>query len=88
MEFLKHAVYKVAFYYQKMQIILLSIFVVGLVDYFFLYEFLMSLAPLASVLALEAAPLVLTVLLIVAVRGIILYVRKKMRERKNYSLLW
>jgi hypothetical protein len=87
-ELLKRLMYKFVFYYQKFQFLILSIFVVGLVDYFFLYELLVSIAPLASVFALEAAPVLFTVLLIVAIRGIIQLVRKKLKQRKHYSFMW
>jgi hypothetical protein len=84
-EILRRIYYMLIYYYQKFQFIVLSIVVVGIVDYFFLYEILVSLMPLMSILALEIAPVF--ILSIIIIRGIIKFIRKKVKENKHYQFV-
>jgi hypothetical protein len=86
-EILRRIYYMLIYYYQKFQFIVLSIVVVGIVDYFFLYEILVSLMPLMSILALEIAPVFIIILSIIIIRGIIKFIRKKVKENKHYQFV-
>jgi hypothetical protein len=83
-EILRRISYMVIFYYQKFQTIVLSIVVVGIVDYFFLYEIFVSLMPLMSLLALEIAPVVIIILSMIIIKGVIKFIRKKIKENKHF----
>lgn len=75
--------YTLTAFVHKFQTLLLSLMVIGIVDYFFLYELLLALSPMA----LEAAPIILIVLTILAVRGVAKYAKRKSKEKKHFFLL-
>lgn len=80
-EWLKKLVYSLVFYYHKLQYYLLSIVVVGIADYFFLYEVSISLSAL---LAVEFIPVVIVILGVILFRGLYKYIRRRMKENKHY----
>ncbi|MRN53759.1 hypothetical protein [Paenibacillus monticola] len=75
-----------AFYYQKLQFIVLSVVVVGIVDYFFIYELFISLSTLVPVFFLEIGPIMLIILSVIILRGVFKFIRKKMKENKHLLL--
>lgn len=75
--------YMLQTFVHKFQTLLLSLMIIGIVDYFFLYEILLALSPMA----LEAAPIILIVLTILAVRGAVRYAKRKSKEKKHFFLL-
>lgn len=80
-DFVRRAYYKLSYYYQKFQFIVMSIVVAGIVDYFFIYEILVSLSGLIPVFMLEIGPIIIIILSIIMVRGIVKFI-KKMKENK------
>lgn len=85
-DYLRRTYYKVNYYYQKFQLIVMSFVVVGIVDYFFLYEIFVSLSALAPVFLLEIIPVLIIILSILIIRGIIKFI-KKMKENKHLLFL-
>lgn len=86
-DYLRRAYYKLSYYYQKFQFIVMSILVAGIVDYFFIYEILVSLSGLVPVLMLEIAPIIIIILSIIIIRGIVKFI-KKMEENKHLLFLF
>ena len=86
-EFLRRIYFKTVFYCQKFQKMIMSIVVIGIFDYFFLYELLVSLTPLMPLLTLEVAPVFIIILSIIMIRGIYKFIRKKLKENKHLLLL-
>lgn len=86
-DYLRRAYYKLGYYYQKFQLIVMSFVVVGIVDYFFIYEIFVSLSALFPVFILEIAPVIIIILSIFIIRGIVKYI-KKMKENKNLLFLF
>ena len=68
--------------YQNIHQYLFAIMVMGILEYFFLFEVFVVLLPLA----LEAGPILIVIILILAVRGIINYSRRKVKENKHLML--
>ncbi|MFC5528522.1 hypothetical protein [Cohnella yongneupensis] len=81
--FFRRISYTLLTYFHKFQTVILSLMVIGIVDYFFLYEILLAISPMA----LEAAPVILLILSIIAVRGAVKYTKKKAKEKKHYSFM-
>ncbi|MEC0239950.1 hypothetical protein P4H66_08835 [Paenibacillus dokdonensis] len=86
-DYLRRAYYKLSYYYQKFQFIVMSIVVAGIVDYFFIYEILVSLSALVPVFILEIAPVIIIILSIIIIRGIVKFI-KKMKENKHLLFLF
>lgn len=80
-ESLKKLVYSLVFYYHKLQYFLLSLVVVGITDYFFLYEVSISLSVLLTV---ELIPVVIVILGAILIRGLYKYIKRRMKENKHY----
>lgn len=78
---------KLYLYYQSLQHFLLSIMVMGILEYFFLYEILIAVLPAVPILMLEAGIILAIVTAILAIRGIILYTKRKAKENKHYLFL-
>lgn len=78
---LSKAKYSFILYYHKIQHYILSLFVIGLADYFFLYELSLSVS---SLLVVEALPLVVVVFTILIIRGLVKYIRRKMKEKNHF----
>lgn len=70
------------YYYSKFQLIVMSFVVVGIVDYFFIYEIVISLSSLVPMFILEIGPVIIILLSIILIRGIVKF-KKKMKENKN-----
>lgn len=85
-DYLRKAFYKLSYYYQKFQLIVMSFVVAGIVDYFIIYEFFVSLSALAPVFILEIVPVITIILSIIIIRGIIKFI-KKMKENKHLLFL-
>ena len=81
-DYLRIAYYKLNYYYQKFQLIVMSFVVVGIVDYFFLYEIFVSISALVPVFLLEISPVIIIILSIIIIRGIVKFI-KKMKENKH-----
>lgn len=84
--FLRRVLYTIAFYYQKLQFIVLSVVVVGIADYFFIYELFVSLSTLVPVFFLEMGPIIIIILSVIILRGLFKFIRKKMKENKHLLL--
>jgi hypothetical protein len=84
MEWLRKTTYQLVFFYQKIQYYFLSIVVVGIVDYFLLYELSMSLIAL---LAVEAAPILIVIFSVIMIRELIKWIKRKMRDKNHYVFL-
>jgi len=74
--------FKLFQYYQNIQHLMVSIMVLGILEYFFLYELLIALLPIA----IEAGPILIVILIILAVRGFIRYSRRKAQENRHLML--
>jgi hypothetical protein len=85
-DYLRRAYYRLSYYYQKFQLIVMSFVVVGMVDYFFLYEIFVSLSALVPVFLLEISPFIIIILSIFIIRGIVKFI-KKMKENKHLLFL-
>ncbi|GAA0137101.1 hypothetical protein YSY43_39420 [Paenibacillus sp. YSY-4.3] len=86
-DYIRRAYYKLSYYYQKSQFIVMSFVVAGIVDYFIIYEIFVSLSGLVPVLMLEIAPVLIIILSIFIIRGIVKYI-KKMKENKHLLFLF
>ncbi|MEK5255266.1 hypothetical protein NST74_17520 [Paenibacillus sp. FSL F4-0125] len=86
-DYLRRAYYKLSYYYQKFQLIVMSFLVVGIVDYFFIYEIFVSLSALVPVFVIEIAPIIIIILSIIIIRGIVKFI-KKMKENKHLLFLF
>ncbi|MNI57059.1 hypothetical protein D3C73_1120970 [compost metagenome] len=84
---IRRILFKMAFYYQKFQFIVLSIFAVGIVDYFFIYEILVTLSPFIPTLFLEIGPIVLIIISIIIIKGITKYIQRKAKENKHLFIV-
>ncbi|CAI6087056.1 hypothetical protein COHCIP112018_05310 [Cohnella sp. JJ-181] len=82
LDYLKRAYRKLGYYYSKFQLIVLSFVVVGIVDYFLIYEIVISLSSLVPMFILEIGPVIIILLSIILIRGIIKF-KKKMKENKH-----
>ncbi|RUS45862.1 hypothetical protein [Cohnella sp. AR92] len=78
-EIIRMMIYKLVFYYQKFQVMILSIFVVGIADYFILYEIFVAAS---SLLLVELGPVIIIVLSVIIIRGSIRFY-KKTKENKH-----
>jgi hypothetical protein len=83
-EWLRKTTYQLVFFYHKIQYYLLSIVVVGIADYFLLYELSMSLIAL---LAVEAAPILIVIFSVIMIRELIKWIKRKMRDKNHYVFL-
>jgi len=81
-ELIRWTIYKLANYYQKFQVLILSLFIVGIADYFILYEIFVSLSAFTPFLLLEISPVIIIVLSVIIIRGAI-QSYKKMKENKH-----
>lgn len=86
-DYLRRAYYKLSYYYQKFQLIVMSFVVVGIVDYFFLYEILVSISALVPVFLIEISPVIIIILSVFIIRGIVKFI-KKMKENKHLLFLF
>jgi hypothetical protein len=84
MEWLRKTTYQLVFFYQKIQYYFLSIVVVGIVDYFLLYELSMSLIAL---LAVEAIPILIVIFSVIMIRELIKRIKRKMKDKNHYVFL-
>lgn len=78
---------KLYLYYQSLQHFLLSIMVMGILDYFFLYEILVAILPAVPILMLEAGIILAIVTAIMAIRGFIRYTKRKAQANKHFLFL-
>jgi len=85
-DYLRRVYYMLNYYYQKFQLIIMSFVVVGIVDYFFLYEIFISLSALVPVFLVEISPVILLIVSIFIIRGIVKFI-KKMKENKHLLFL-
>lgn len=85
-DYIRRAYYRLSYYYQKFQLIVMSFVVVGMVDYFFLYEIFVSLSALVPVFLIEISPFLIVIVSIFIIRGIVKFI-KKMKENKHL-LFW
>ena len=85
-DYLRRAYYMLNYYYQKFQLIIMSFVVVGIVDYFFLYEIFISLSALVPLFLVEISPVILLIVSIFIIRGIVKFI-KKMKENKHLLFL-
>lgn len=83
MDIIRKTIYKMFYYYQKFQLLILYIFVVGITDYFILYELIISLSPFIPILLLEIGPIMIIILSVIIFRGVIRFIQKKMKENKH-----
>lgn len=83
MDIIRKTIYKMFYYYQKFQLLILPIFVVGITDYFILYELIISLSPFIPILLLEIGPIMIIILSVIIFRGVIRFIQKKMKENKH-----
>jgi hypothetical protein len=81
---LRKTTYQLVFFYQKIQYYLLSIVVVGIADYFLLYELSMSLIAL---LAVEAIPILIVIFSVIMIRELIKRIKRKMKDKNHYVFL-
>jgi hypothetical protein len=81
---LRKTTYQLVFFYQKIQYYLLSIVVVGIADYFLLYELSMSLIAL---LAVGAIPILLIIFSVIMIRELIKWIKRKMKGENHYVFL-
>lgn len=82
LDYLRRAYSKLGYYYSKFQLIIMSFVVVGIVDYFFIYEIFISLSALLPMFILEIGPVLILLLSIILIRGIVKF-KKKMKENKH-----
>ena len=75
--------YRLQAFVHRFQTLLFSIMVIGIVDYFFVYELFLALSPFA----LEAAPILLVALTVIAVRSAIKYAKRKAKEKKHFLIV-
>ncbi len=80
---LKRWNYALMAYVHRIQFVLFSLILIGVADYFFLYEIFVALAPLE----LAAAPVLLTIMAILIVRGTIRYMKRKSKEKKHFTFV-
>ena len=80
---LKRWNYLMLAYFHKIQFVLFSLVLIGMADYFFLYEIFVALAPFE----LAAAPVLLTILAILLIRGAIRHIRSKAKEKKHFLFI-
>lgn len=85
--YIRRTIYKLLYYYQRFQFLVLSIFVVGITEYFILYEILISLTPFIPILLLEVGPIIIIILSVIIVRGVIKFIHKKMKENKHLLII-
>lgn len=76
-------IYMLMSYVHKIQFLLFSLVLIGVADYFFLYEVFLALAPFE----LAAAPVLLTILAILLIRGAIRHTKKKAKEKKHFLFI-
>jgi hypothetical protein len=81
---LRKTTYQLVFFYQKIQYYLLSVVVVGIADYFLLYELSMSLVAL---LAVQAVPILIVIFSVILIRGLIKWIKRKMKDKNHYVFL-
>jgi hypothetical protein len=84
--FLRRMMFRMSYYYQKVHFLILSIFVAGIVEYFFLYEFFMSIMAFAPLLAAEIIPVAILIMLAIVVWKGVKYIQKKMDKNKHRLL--
>ncbi|MFC5700366.1 hypothetical protein ACFPVX_03640 [Cohnella faecalis] len=85
--FFKRFIFTLMHYYQQIQHILLTVFVIGVVDYFFLYEISVYLFATMPMLAVELIPLGVLLVLAIIVWRAAKYVRRKMKDNKHYLMV-
>ncbi|MNN97041.1 hypothetical protein D3C81_2161240 [compost metagenome] len=59
----------------------------GIVDYFFIYELLVSLSSVVPLFLLELGPIVFIILAIITIRGVIKYIQRKAKENKHLLII-
>ncbi len=87
LDYLRRAYYKLSYYYQKFQLIVMSFVVVGIVDYFFLYEIFVSFSALAPVFLIEISPVIMIIFSVFIIRGVV-KLMKKIKENKHLLFIF
>lgn len=80
---LKRWNYVMMAYVHRIQFALFSLVLIGVADYFFLYEIFVALAPLE----LAAAPILLSILAFLLIRGTIRHVKRKAKEKMHFIFI-
>ncbi|MDQ0112237.1 hypothetical protein [Paenibacillus harenae] len=85
--FLKVMKFKLYHYYQSIQHFLLTIMVVGILEYFFLFELLVALLPAVPIFTLEAGSILIVIVAVLLIKGFMRYVKKKAKENKHFLII-
>ncbi len=80
---LKRWNYALTTYVHRIQFVLFSLILIGVADYFFLYEIFVALAPLE----LAAAPVLLAIMAILIIRGTVRHMKRKAKEKKHFMFV-
>lgn len=86
-EYLKTMMFMCVHYYQRIQNLVLSLFIIGIVDYFLLYEVSVSLIATMPLLVIELVPVGIFIFTVLVIWRAVKYYRKKMNENKHYIFL-